>query len=91
MRPYFHQWQSSSALSYKSTTPHNSSIRSDEGLTLQTSAFSIFHCGTSTIINSFHKTKFLCPEIFRAVNFIPDKISHAALRDYMKLKTIQLA
>ena len=37
--PYFHQRQSSSTLSYKPTTPHISSIRSDEGLTLETSAF----------------------------------------------------
>ena len=39
MWPYFHQWQSSSTLSYKPTTPHNSSLRSGEGLTLETSAF----------------------------------------------------
>ena len=39
MWPYFHQWQSSFTLSYKPTTPHNSSIRSDEGLTLERSAF----------------------------------------------------
>ena len=41
------------------TTTHNSSIRSDEGLTLETSAFQIFHGGNSTFINSFDKTKFL--------------------------------
>ena len=34
-------------------------IRSDEGLTLETSAFQIFHGGNFTFINSFHKTKFL--------------------------------
>ena len=34
-------------------------IRSDELLTLETSAFHIFHGGNSTFINSFHKTKFL--------------------------------
>ena len=34
-------------------------IRSDEGLTLETSAFQIFHGGNSTFINSFDKTKFL--------------------------------
>ena len=34
-------------------------IRSDEGLTLETSAFLIFHGGNSTFINSFDKTKFL--------------------------------
>ena len=34
-------------------------IRSDEGLTLETSAFLIFHSGYSTFINSFDKTKFL--------------------------------
>ena len=32
-----HQWQNTSTLSYKRTTPHNSSIRSDEGLTLSKS------------------------------------------------------
>ena len=32
-------WQSSSTPPYKPTTPHNFSIRSDEGLTLETSAF----------------------------------------------------
>ena len=32
-------------------------IRSDEGLTLETSAFQIFHGGNSTFINSFDKTK----------------------------------
>ena len=35
------------------------SIRSDEGLTLETSAFQIFHGGNFTFINSFDKTKFL--------------------------------
>ena len=33
-------------------------IRSDKGLTLETSAFQIFHGGNSTFINSFDKTKF---------------------------------
>ena len=33
-------------------------IRSDEGLTLETSAFQIFHGGNSTFINSFDKTQF---------------------------------
>ena len=32
---------------------HNSSIRSDEGLTLQTSAFQIVHSGNATFINTF--------------------------------------
>ena len=32
---------------------------SDEGLTLETSAFQIFHGGNFTFINSFDKTKFL--------------------------------
>ena len=41
------------------TTTHNSSIRPDEGLTLETSAFQIFHGGNSTFINSFDKTNFL--------------------------------
>ena len=35
-------------------------IGSDEGLALETSAFQIFHGGTSTFIHSFHKTRFLC-------------------------------
>ena len=34
-------------------------IRSDEGLTLETSAFQVFHAGNSTLINSFDKTRFL--------------------------------
>ena len=40
-------------------TTHNSSIRSDEGLTLETSAFQIFHGDNSNFINSFDKTKVL--------------------------------
>ena len=32
-------------------------IRSDEGLTLETSAFQIFHGGNSTFINSFDNTQ----------------------------------
>ena len=39
------------------STTHNSSIRYDEGLTLETSPFQIFHGGNSTFINSFDKTK----------------------------------
>ena len=35
-------------------------IRSDEGLTLETSAFQIVHGGNSTFINTFDKTKFSC-------------------------------
>ena len=35
------------------------SLQSDEGLTLETSAFLTFHGGNSTFINSFDKTKFL--------------------------------
>ena len=34
-------------------------IRSDEGLTLETSAFRVNHGGNSTFIISFDKTKFL--------------------------------
>ena len=34
-------------------------VRSDEGLTLETSAFQIFHGGNLTFINSFDKSKFL--------------------------------
>ena len=33
--------------------------KADEGLTLETSAFQIFHGGNSTFINSFDKTQFL--------------------------------
>jgi len=36
-----------------------SELRSDEGLTLETSAFQIFHGGNWTFINTFDKTKFL--------------------------------
>ena len=39
-------------------TVHNSSMRSDQGLTLETSAFQIFHDDNSTLINSFDKTNF---------------------------------
>ena len=35
-------------------------IRSDEGLTLETSGFQIFYGGNSTFINLFDKTKFSC-------------------------------
>ena len=59
MWPYFHQWQSSSTLSYKPTTPNNSSIRSGEGLTLETSAFQTVYDSNSTLFNSFDKTKVL--------------------------------
>ena len=37
--------------------------RSDEGLTLETSAFLTFHSGNSIFINSFDKTKFLFSEL----------------------------
>ena len=43
----------------KTNSTHNSSIRSDEGLTLEMSALQMFHGGNSTVINSFDKTKFL--------------------------------
>ena len=39
------------------TTAHNSSIRFDEGLPLETSAFQIFPGGNSTFLNSFDKLK----------------------------------
>ena len=45
---------------HKNQHHHNSSIRSDERLTLETSAFQVFHGGNSTFINTFHKTKFPC-------------------------------
>ena len=44
----------------KTNKTYNSSIRSDEGLTLKMSAFQIFHGGNSTFINSFDKTKISC-------------------------------
>ena len=44
----------------KANNTHNSSIRSDEGLTLETSAFQIDHGGNSTFINTFDETKFSC-------------------------------
>ena len=46
------------------------SIRSDEGLTLETSAFSIFHGGNSTFINAFDKTKFLLDSEENSQGFI---------------------
>ena len=46
----------SSTLPYKATTPHNSSIHSDERVTLE---MPIFHSGNSTFINSFDATQFL--------------------------------
>ena len=38
--------------------PHKSFVRSGVGLTLEKSAFQIFHGGNPTFINSFDKTKF---------------------------------
>ena len=43
----------------KTNNTHDCSIRSDDGLKLETSAFQIFHHGNSTFINSFDETKFL--------------------------------
>ena len=48
-------------------------IRSDERLTLESSAFQIFQGGNSTFINSFHKTKF---------NRCLDKFSSARVRSW---------
>jgi len=45
-----------STLPYKATTPHTSSVRSDEGLTLE---MPIFHGGNSTFINSLDATQLL--------------------------------
>ena len=58
------------------TTPHNS-IRSDEGLTLETSAFLIFPGGNSTFINSFDKTKFLFKVTFHLRGCLSAKKSYA--------------
>ena len=44
----------------KTNSTQNSSIRSDEGLTLETSAFQIVHGGNSTLIDTFDKTKISC-------------------------------
>ena len=41
----------------KSNNTQNSSIRFDEGLTHETSAFQVVHGGNSTFINTFDKTK----------------------------------
>ena len=41
----------------KTLNTHNSSVRSDKGLTLETSAFQIFHGSNSTFTNSFDKTR----------------------------------
>ena len=48
----------------KTNNTHNSSIRSDQGLTLETSAFQIVHGGNSTFINTFDKTKFSFPPYY---------------------------
>ena len=46
---------------YKPHTTHNSSIRSDEGLRLETSAFESLYGGQFTVIvNSVDKTKLSC-------------------------------
>ena len=41
----------------KTNNTHNSSIRSDDGITLEKSTFQIFLGGNSTFIKSFDKTK----------------------------------
>jgi len=51
----------------KTNNIHNSSIRSDEGLTLETSALQLFHGGNSTFINSFEKPNFYVGEMSRQV------------------------
>ena len=54
------RWEWSSWKIWKADVPSVSptAIRSDEGLTLETSAFQFFNGGNSTFINSFDKTKF---------------------------------
>ena len=42
----------------KTNNTHNFSVRSDEGLTLVTSAFQIFHGGNSTFVITFHPVFF---------------------------------
>ena len=44
----------------KTNNTQNSSGRSEEGLTLETSAFQIVHGGNSTFINTFDKTQISC-------------------------------
>ena len=44
--------------------------RSDEGLTIQISAFQIFHDGNSIFINSFDKTKFVHSPTDTAPQFV---------------------
>ena len=46
-------------------------IRSDKGLTLETSSFQVFHSGNSTFINSFDKT--ICYAYNQPDNQIPLK------------------
>ena len=41
----------------KTNNTHNSSIRSDEGLKLETSAFQIVHGGNSILVNRLDKTE----------------------------------
>ena len=60
MSPYFHRCMTKLIHALiKTNNTHNSSIRSDEGLTLDTSAFQIFRGGSSTFINSFDETQCL--------------------------------
>ena len=50
---------------------HENFIRSDEGLTLKTSAFQLFHGGNSTVINYYDKTKFSDLHILNKMIIIP--------------------
>ena len=53
----------------KTNNTHNSSIRSDEGLTLETSAFQIFRGGNPTIINSWWNQMFM----FHSPTYAPSR------------------
>ena len=44
----------------KNDNTHSSSIRSDEGIAIEMSAFQIVHGDNSTFINTFDKTKISC-------------------------------
>ena len=53
------RWESETLRRWDSVSPSSERIiHSDEGLTLETSAFQIFLGGSSTFANTFVKTKF---------------------------------
>ena len=78
------------------TSSTSKSLRSDEGLTLETSAFQIFHGGNFTFINSFDKTKFLFRSLpptqhhsfFRNWKFIYQLLCHTYEKLYRQVYSI---